>query len=79
VTHACSLEFLALDPNGLQREINKYAVGSFLKELKLTSSDGTPFFEKGFDRNLIGAEDSKHKLGMIMPLLNSVQLYCRYK
>lgn len=55
------------------REVNKLIVSGFLKELKVTLSDGTtPMFDYGFDRVLAPGDESKNRLWAIMPLLNSV-------
>ena len=70
VTHATSVEFLATDKNNICRDINKMAVASFLAEFKAAH------FEPSFDRLMTYSE---RDLNMIMPLLNSVQLWGRYK
>lgn len=61
------------------RDINKVIVSGFFKELKLTTVDEKPLFDSTFDKLLVGSDENKNKLNTIMPLLNSVQLYCRYK
>lgn len=64
----------------LGRKVNKAIVSGFFKELSLTLSDGTtPLFEHQFDTLLAAGDESKNRLNSIMPLLNSVQLYGRYK
>lgn len=80
MNHASSCQLLSSDLNNLGREVNKAIVSGFFKELKLTLGDATtPIFEYQFDRLLSAGDESKNRLNSIMPLLNSVQLYGRYK
>jgi hypothetical protein len=55
------------------REVNKHIVSGYFKEMKITLHDGaTNFFESYFDRQLAPSDESKAKLGQIMPILNSL-------
>ena len=72
-THACSLMFLQDDPKNICREVNKLTVNCFFKELGLVAGDAK------LDPLLAISEENKAKLNAIMPILNSVQLWGRYK
>lgn len=63
VTHATSVEFMAIDKNYICRDINKMAVASFLSEFKAAH------FELSFDRLMTYSE---RDLNLIMPIINSV-------
>ncbi len=61
---------MATDKNNICRDINKMAVASFLSEFKAVN------FEPSFDRLMTFNE---RDLNTIMPIINSVQLWGRYK
>jgi hypothetical protein len=73
VTHASSLQILNDDPRNICREVNKHVINCFYKELKMVP------FEAAMDPLLTPSDDSKAKLNTIMPILNSVHLWGRYK
>ena len=70
VTHATALEFLLTDKNNFCREVNKMIVSSFLSEFNANLID--PSFT-------LHSYSNENTLNTVMPLLNSVQFWGRYK
>ena len=74
VTHACSRELIAEGVNNLMRTVNKMTVSAYFKELNMFTCDPKLDPLHHFDTS-----DSRVKLNAIMPILNSVHLWGRYK
>eukprot|EP00347_Sterkiella_histriomuscorum_P018016 403347107 len=73
-THAVSQNILNFDCKNMCRDVNKLIINAFFNELGL--SQGNHLVDPLFTQNY---EDSSRKLNSIMPLLNSVHMWGRYK
>ena len=69
ITHAVSQTILNIDPKNLCRDVNKLTINSFFNELGLKQD--SLFYDN--------KQESMNKLNSIMPVLNSVHLWGRYK
>ena len=72
-THASSLQLLQEDPKNICRDVNKLIANCFFKEFGMTAGDSK------MDPFMAINEENKNKLNAIMPILNSVHLWGRYK